>query len=108
MTDPNRFDNDPDALAWAREKIQHDIDRLSRFHREATAAGKPEQGEMWRRMANHMKRTFIGGEGCTIAYFDERRPAMARAVDHAIPPGIDRAIRRDHSLCGVDPCSDCR
>jgi hypothetical protein len=23
-------------------------------------------------------------------------------------PAIDRAIRRDHSLCGTHPCSDCR
>lgn len=27
---------------------------------------------------------------------------------HSIPPAIDRAVRRDHSLCGVTPCSDCR
>lgn len=30
------------------------------------------------------------------------------AVDHAIPPAVDRAVRRDHSLCGAEPCSDCR
>jgi len=30
------------------------------------------------------------------------------AVDHAIPAAIDRAIDRDHSLCGAEPCSDCR
>lgn len=34
--------------------------------------------------------------------------ATARAVDHAIPPAVDRAARRDHSLCGVEPCSHCR
>jgi len=34
--------------------------------------------------------------------------ATARAVDHSIPPAIDRAVRRDHSLCGYEPCSDCR
>lgn len=33
---------------------------------------------------------------------------IARAVDHSIPPAVDRAIRRDHSLCGAEPCSDCR
>lgn len=34
--------------------------------------------------------------------------ALARAVDHSVPPPVDRAIRRDHSLCGAEPCSDCR
>lgn len=33
--------------------------------------------------------------------------ALARAVEHSIPPRVDRAVKRDHSLCGVDPCSDC-
>ena len=39
------------------------------------------------------------GDGCY---------ATARAVTHSIPAAIDRAIRRDHSLCGKYPCSDCR
>lgn len=33
---------------------------------------------------------------------------VGHAVDHAVPPAVDRAVRRDHSLCGVSPCSDCR
>lgn len=33
---------------------------------------------------------------------------LGQAVDHAVPAPIDRAIRRDHSLCGAEPCSDCR
>lgn len=33
---------------------------------------------------------------------------LVSAVDHAVPAPIDRAIRRDHSLCGAEPCSDCR
>lgn len=38
----------------------------------------------------------------------ERLTGLATAVDHAVPPAIDRAVRRDHSLCGAEPCSDCR
>lgn len=34
--------------------------------------------------------------------------ALANAVDHSVRPAIDRAIERDHSLCGAEPCSDCR
>lgn len=108
MPDSSKFDRDPEALAWARAKIQHEIDRCDKFHASAIAAGKPEQGEMWRRLANRMRRTFIGGEGCAIAAFDERMPDFARAIDHSIPPAIDRAVKRDHTLCGVEPCFDCR
>jgi hypothetical protein len=41
-------------------------------------------------------------------YCDEGCYATARAIDHAIPPAVDRAVRRDHSLCGAEPCSHCR
>lgn len=34
--------------------------------------------------------------------------ALIRAVDHSVRPAVDRAIERDHSLCGAEPCSDCR
>lgn len=33
---------------------------------------------------------------------------VGHAIDHALPAPIDRSVRRDHSLCGVQPCSDCR
>lgn len=107
-TDLSRFDRDPEALAWARAKVQAEIDRCKQFHASATASDKPEQAETWRRLANRMRRQFIGGEGCTIAAFDERRPEWHRAVDNALPSATDRAVRRDHSLCGAAPCSDCR
>lgn len=108
MTDQPRYDHDPDALAWARTKVQDEIDRCRKFAASAAAADKPDQAEMWRRLANRMQHQFIGGEGCVMGYFDERLPALAKAVDHSIPPAVDRAVRRDHSLCGTEPCSDCR
>lgn len=108
MTDRSPYDYDPEALAWARTKVQDEINRCRRFAEQADAAHNTEQFEMWRRLANRMQRQFIGGEGCVMGYFDERLPALARAVDRSIPPAIDRAVRRDHSLCGTEPCTDCR
>lgn len=108
MTDRSPYDTDPAALAWARTKIQDVIDRCRKFAESAHAADQPEQAEMWRRLANRMQRQFIGGEGCVMGYFDHRLPDLARAVDHALPAPVDRAVRRDHSLCAVNPCSDCR
>lgn len=104
----SRYDTDPEALAWARTKVQDEIQRCRKFAESARAAGEPEQSEMWRRLANRMERTFIGGEGCVIGYFDERLPDFAKAVDSALPAPVDRAVKRDHSLCGAEPCSDCR
>ena len=77
----SRYDTDPEALAWARTKIQDEIDRCRKFHASATEAGQPEQAEMWRRLANRMERTFMGGSGCVIAYFDERLPAQRAAEE---------------------------
>jgi hypothetical protein len=102
------YDRDPEALAWARAKVQDEIDRCQKFAESARTADKPEQAEMWRRLANRMQRMFIGGDGCVMGYFDERLPALATAIDNALPAPVDRAVRRDHSLCGVSPCSDCR
>jgi hypothetical protein len=31
----------------------------------------------------------------------------AEAVRHSIPSRTDRAFERDHSLCAIDPCSNC-
>ena len=106
MTDRSKYDTDPEALAWARARIQPTIDKAERFSREADTEDRRTQ---WRWIARFIDRELIGdGGGCTITAFDQRRPDWTRAVDSAIPPAIDRAIRRDHGLCGTEPCSDCR
>ncbi|MFJ9633739.1 hypothetical protein ACIRU8_39205 [Streptomyces sp. NPDC101175] len=108
MTDHSRYDTDPDALAWARTRVQQYLDRLADFEQQAKTKGDhiTEYGcKAARAMA---ERHFLGDGGCTIGVFDERLPALAAAVNHSIPPAIDRAMRRDHSLCGTHPCSDCR
>jgi hypothetical protein len=104
----SRFDRDPEALAWARAKVQHEIDRAQKFVDQAELEGATGSAERWRHHALHLWRSFVGGEGCVHAHFDERLPALANAIDHALPAPVDRAIRRDHFLCGVNPCSDCR
>lgn len=108
MTQHSRFDRDPEALVWARTKIQNEIDRAERFVEEALAKEAIGNAQFWRSHALHLHRSFIGGEGCTIAAFDERLPVWAKRIDSALPAPIDRAVRRDHSLCGTAPCSDCR
>lgn len=83
MTDRSRYDADPEALAWARAKIQAEIDRAEKFVEQATADGATASADFWRRHALHLQRSFIGGEGCVIASFDERRPAFTQPVGTA-------------------------
>lgn len=108
MSDPSRFDTDPEALAWARAKIQHHIERLAKFEQQATESGQPAKARGLAIARRSTEQLLIGGQGCVIGAFDERLPEWTARIDAAIPAAIDRAVRRDHSLCGAHPCSDCR
>ena len=79
------FDRDPEALAWARAKLQHHIDKLAGWEAQAAGQGKQEQTEHCRWMKTYLLRSFIGGHGCVIAAFDERLPAHLEMLDRATP-----------------------
>lgn len=105
----SRYDQDPKAIAWARAKVQAEIDRAEEFAAQLASVNDPTGADKWQAIARYMRRTLLGDtNSCVMGRFDERLPEMHRAVDNAIPAPIDRAIRRDHSLCGAEPCSDCR
>ncbi|MCF2531731.1 hypothetical protein [Yinghuangia soli] len=80
-TAPN-LDADPAALAWARGKIQHHIDKLNRFRENAAERGDSAAAEQWRRIAGYMSRYLIAGGSCTIGSFDERLPDWAVLADN--------------------------
>jgi len=88
MTD-SKFDSDPEALAWARAKIEKYIKQYRAWENNAHVqwedavkhgAPGPECSQLkdkmmtWRRLANMLHTNFIGGEGCVVASFDERLP----------------------------------
>lgn len=104
----SRFDRDPEALAWARAKVQAYIDRLADFEQQAAQQGDDASVRCFRVVQSHVRSYFLGDSGCVIGVFDERMPDYAKAIDNAIPAPVDRAVKRDHSMCGVSPCSDCR
>jgi hypothetical protein len=106
--DFSKFDCDPDALAWARAKIEQYVTRLADFEQQCAANGDEASVRCFRVVQQHITRHFVGDRGCVIGVFDERLPQFAKSVDGAIPAPIDRAVKRDHSLCGAEPCSDCR
>jgi len=79
--DLSRFDHDPDAVAWARAKVVRLRDRYRGFEQSARAEGKADQASTWRRLANMLDMQMIGGQGCSIAAFDERLPEFAALRD---------------------------
>lgn len=80
----SQFDRDPEALAWARTKVQDYIDQLARWQEEANERGAAAKALGFGSARILAQRHFIGG-GCVIGAFDERRPDIARALDG---PGI--------------------
>lgn len=81
------FDRVPAALAWARDRVQHQIDKLRGWQKAAAAEGDEKTAARWRSMANYLHRNFVGGEGCTIAAFDARRPQVVAVLDKAAGHG---------------------
>jgi hypothetical protein len=79
--DLSRFDRDPDALEWVREKVRDLESRWRMFSESATEAGKDDQANMWRYLANGVHTSLIGGTGCVIAAFDERRASLPPVAD---------------------------
>ena len=76
----SRFDSDPEALAWAREKIQRRIDHYRDWQTKTLASGNLVANRTWRIVATTMERDFIGAGGCVVGAFDERLPQFAQAL----------------------------
>jgi hypothetical protein len=70
-----RFDADPDAVEWAREKVKRLIERVERFERHANEAGTLEVGARWHLAAAFMRQTMVGEDGPVVAAFDRRLPS---------------------------------
>lgn len=71
-----RFGSDPDALAWARGHVQNLADKYRQFEADARRDGRAERAQQWRMFANLLQMQLIGGNGCVITPFDERRPSL--------------------------------
>lgn len=95
------YDSDPEALAWARAKIQRHLDRYEAY--AAKAKTKPGGGNpTWAALARAYRRDLLGQDGCVIASFDERIPALTAALagDTTAPaagadPTLGTLLRQD-------------
>jgi hypothetical protein len=89
MTVNLKYDTDPEALAWARENVQHLVDKLRRFEQQSTDEGLLQRASQWRVMANTIESELIGGTGCVIAAFDDRMPTFAPFFAAALTPDME-------------------
>lgn len=80
MVEFSPYDSDPEALEWARGKVEAVMAKLQRFERQSAERGDPDLSRQWRKFRNMLAMEFIGGEGCTIARFDRRMPTMVEAL----------------------------
>jgi hypothetical protein len=85
MTD---FDRDPEALAWARAKVQAHLNRYETLlaQAKATAAKNPEHMDVvrfWFRLAGVVRRDLTVGTECVHAAFDARLPDLLARIDAA-------------------------
>lgn len=100
----SKFDLDPEALAWARAKVQAFIDKMRRFEEQASHSDpySPARERQWRVFGNIVEMDFIGGKGCVIAAFDERLPSILPALDETtVRPEPDDPRRVDCLNCGT-------
>jgi len=89
----SKFDLDPEALAWARGKVENYIKKMRRFEEQASHATDREgsrRERQWLLFGNMLESEFIGGRGCVIAAFDERLPKILPALSTPAAGGENR------------------
>lgn len=79
-TGDSRFSTDPEALAWARGHVVKLRDKFRKFGSRCRDDGELSRAIQWRKFANLLDMELIGGKGCVIAPFDERRPEFAALI----------------------------
>lgn len=98
---PSRYDQDPEAIAWARAKILAEIERAEQSAADLFAVGDPE-ADRWTFLARHLRRWFLGDTtSAVMGRFDERLPALHTAADNARPHPYRAAADRARVLAAI-------
>jgi hypothetical protein len=66
------YGSDPEALAWARERVEKALARVEDMAAHLTERGELDKAEGYRGAAWRIRSLLIGGEGCSVASFDGR------------------------------------
>jgi hypothetical protein len=74
--DYEKFDTDPEALAWARSRALKLAERFKSMETHCQQEGMHDKAQGWGGAIYLLEKNLIGGSGCTIAAFDERIPDL--------------------------------
>lgn len=74
----SRFDRDPEALAWARGKVQEYLHRLTEFEAQAEKNRNAVMAYSCGVARELTAKHFLGDGDRTIGVFDERMPDLAK------------------------------
>ena len=74
MSDLARFDSDPEALAWARLKVQKAVSKAMRASRASRRAGDERRSAQWRFVGVFIDRELLTGDDKGLVAFDTRLP----------------------------------
>ncbi|MFE9432377.1 hypothetical protein ACFYNA_15465 [Streptomyces sp. NPDC006640] len=92
MTD---YDRDPEALAWARTKVQEVVDKAEACAANTRLSDQAREG--WRQTAAFIRHELVRRDGAAYASFDERwprlvnsGPAATEATQHGYCPACGR------------------
>ena len=66
------YGSDPDALAWARERVEKALGRVEDMADHLAGKGQDDKAEGYRGAAWRVRSLLVGGEGCSVGAFDER------------------------------------
>jgi hypothetical protein len=91
MTD---YDRDPEALKWARTKVQEVVDKAEACATNTQLSDETREG--WRQTALFIRHELVRRDGAAYASFDERWPSLANAA-----PAATEATDEDY--CGAEP-----
>lgn len=98
-----------DVVAWAREEAQRAVDKLRAFQKLAEDEGDMARARGLRTAARTVEWMLIGGTGCVIAAFDERRPALEPLLRSVTPEmrarqdaALERIRERNRRIFGTE------
>lgn len=67
-----RYGSDPEALAWARSKVELALKRVEDMAKHLKSRGETEQAEGYSGAQWRVASLLLGGEGCSVGAFDPR------------------------------------
>ncbi|MBC9730701.1 hypothetical protein [Streptomyces sp. TRM68367] len=78
---PSPYDSDPEAIKWARAKVQAEIERAEEVAADLTAVEDLDAAHRWTFLAAYMRRWLLGvPDSPVMGRFDERLPPLDEPV----------------------------